>query len=287
MGPHRILAAASAALGQRVVSYSPAGGGSIAQTGVIETQNGQRYILKTGFPGRMFPCEANGLGELAKPGVIRTPVVAAANDRMLIIEYIAQSLRPKDFFQRFGQSLARLHRTTAENFGFYEDNFIGATPQPNRPEDDEASDWTAFYLNKRLLYQYRLAERNGYASARLRTGFLKLESRIASLLEGSEEPPALLHGDLWGGNYLCDERGDAVLIDPAVYYGHREAELAMTKLFGGFSPEFYRAYQQEYPLKEGWQRREGLYLLYHVMNHLNLFGTGYLSQAERILGEYV
>jgi fructosamine-3-kinase len=113
--------------------------------------------------------------------------------------------------------------------------------------------------------------------------FWKLESIYPHLMAGSEEPPALLHGDLWGGNYLCDQAGEPVLIDPAVYYGHREADLGMTRLFGGFSREFYRAYDQEFPLKPGVEQREPLYLLYHVFNHLNLFGSGYYGQAVDLI----
>lgn len=144
-----------------------------------------------------------------------------------------------------------------------------------------------FYYNKRLLFQYRLAERNGYATAALRNGISKLESRIHTILSGSEELPCLLHGDLWSGNFLCDSLGNPVLIDPAVYYGHREADLAMTRLFGGFPETFYRAYDKEYPLAAGYFYREGLYKLYHVLNHLNLFGTGYLGEAESILKFYL
>ncbi len=114
----------------------------------------------------------------------------------------------------------------------------------------------------------------------------RLEHHLPSLLEGTDEPPSLLHGDLWGGNFLVDDEGGPVLIDPAVYYGHREAELAMTSLFGGFGPAFYSAYQQEWPLPEGWADRTGLYQLYHVLNHLNLFGGGYGHQAEAIIGRY-
>lgn len=242
-----------------------------------------KVFIKSGTPGDVYRCEANGLKELAKAGVIRIPKVFQTGDDHLITEYIPSGNKGRGFFATFGRQLALLHRYCSDRFGFFEDNYIGANPQPNIPRAREAFEWTTFYFNKRLLFQYHLAEKNYYITSSLKSGFLKLEKNIDKLLAGSEEPPSLLHGDLWGGNYLCDENAIAVLIDPAVYYGHREADLAMTKLFGGFSPDFYEAYQLEYPLLPGWEQREPIYRLYHVLNHLNLFGTAYLSEAESLL----
>lgn len=260
---------------------------NVSSGGVIRTRSGATYFLKTGPAGRIYRCEANGLAELAKPGVIPVAEAAAVGDDFILTRYIERGTPAPGFFEAFGRALARMHRHTAETFGFYEDNFIGANPQPNRAEGAERTDWASFYFNQRLLFQYRLAERNGYATAFLRAGLSRLESRLPALLQGSEEPPSLIHGDLWSGNFLCGPSGRAVLIDPAVYYGHREAELAMTRLFGGFPETFYRAYRQQYPLPEGWDYRERLYRLYHVLNHLNLFGTGYLPEAEAILRFYL
>ena len=274
-------------LNEKVVSSSSVGGGCIADSRKIITESGREFFLKSGNEKkRMFRCEANGLKELAKVQCVRIPQVVAVDDDFLLLEYIPQGSRSDRFFEEFGQNLAQLHRFQSARFGFYEDNYIGATPQLNIPDREEEKDWTAFYFNKRLLYQYKLAEKNGYVTPRLKSSFSKLESKISSILTGSEEPPCLLHGDLWGGNYLCDKAGKAVLIDPAVYYGHREADLAMTKLFGGFTQDFYNSYNQEYPLPEGRQYRENIYKLYHVLNHLNLFGTGYLFEAEQILESY-
>ena len=271
-------------LNEKIISSSSVGGGCIADSRKIRTESGREFFLKLGNKGdRMFRCEANGLKELAKAQCIRIPQVVAVEDDWLLLEYIPQGSRSKHFFEEFGQRLARLHRFHSDKFGFYEDNYIGATPQLNIPDKEEEKDWVAFYFNKRLLYQYKLAEKNGYVSPRMKSSFSKLESKIDSILKGSEEAPCLLHGDLWGGNYLCNENGEAVLIDPAVYYGHREADLAMTKLFGGFSPAFYESYLREYPLPAGWEYRENIYKLYHILNHLNLFGTGYLHEAEQIL----
>lgn len=252
----------------------------------ITTVSGRECFLKTGRPSQAFRCEADGLAELATAGTLNIVKPLAVGDNFIVTEYTGRGTPSPGFFENFGRDLARMHRYTATQFGFYEDNFIGANPQENIASGEEKHDWPAFYFNKRLLFQYRLAERNGYATASLSEGFRRMESRIGVLLEGSAEQPCLLHGDLWSGNYMCGSDGEAVLIDPAVYYGHREADLAMTKLFGGFPPAFYRAYQREYPLKEGWERREGLYRLYHVMNHLNLFGRSYLAEAEHIISQY-
>lgn len=275
-------------LNEKIISSTSVGGGCIADSRKIATESGKEFFLKSGnMSNRMFQCEANGLKELAKAQCIRIPQVVAVEDDFLLLEYIPQGIRSRHFFEDFGRNLAKLHRFQSDKFGFYEDNYIGATSQPNIPDKREEKDWVAFYFNKRLLYQYKLVEINGYVTPRMKNSFSRLESKINSILEGSEEPPCLLHGDLWGGNYLCDEAGEAVLIDPAVYYGHREADLAMTKLFGGFTQDFYDSYNQEYPLSENWQYRENIYKLYHVLNHLNLFGTGYLFEAEQILENYV
>jgi fructosamine-3-kinase len=235
----------------------------------------------------MFIREANGLRELAKPKVIRIPEVLLVGEDFILMEFIRSGAKRSGFFDSFGRQLARLHRHHGERFGFYEDNFIGASPQKNISNDNESLSWPSFYMNNRLLFQLHLAEKNGYTTEKLRRGFHFLESKIETILCGSGEEPSLLHGDLWGGNYLSDEDGGAVLIDPAVYYGHREADIAMTKLFGGFSADFYNAYQEEFPLKEGAEYREDIYKLYHVMNHLNLFGMGYYSQAEHLLWRYL
>ena len=274
-------------LGEDLTGMSSVGGGCIADSQVITTRSGRKFFLKQGFSNGMFRKEANGLKELAKPGVIKVPDVIDCGDDYLILEHIEQGSKKKDFFEDFGHKLALLHRFEGEHFGFFEDNFIGSTPQENIPSEDEAHNWPLFYWNKRLMFQFRLAEKNGYADNTMQHLFASLEKVYEKILEGSEEAPSLMHGDLWAGNYMSDIKGNPVLIDPAVYYGHREADLAMTKLFGGFSAAFYRAYEETWPLQEGASEREPIYLLYHVMNHLNLFGTGYYSQAIRLLEKLI
>ncbi len=258
----------------------------VTHGGIIQTHSGQTYFLKRGLPGRQYRCEAHGLHELGQTGEIVVADPVAVGEDFVLTRYVIPGKMPSDFFTDLGRSLARVHRHTAATFGFYEDNFIGATPQLNRAEGAEKNDWTVFYFQKRLKYQYRLAERNGYVSSSLRSDFAFLERHLPEWLKGSEEAPCLIHGDLWSGNFLCGPSGEGVLIDPAVYYGHREAELAMTRLFGGFPAAFYRAYMEEYPLPEGWKFRENLYRLYHLLNHLNLFGRGYLPEVEETLHSY-
>lgn len=270
-------------LNDEITSSTSIGGGCIAQTQTISTRRGTKFFLKSGFKNGMFQCEANGLNELRKAQCIRIPEVIHVGEDFLLLQHIPSGRKNHEFFANFGKQLACLHKINNTQFGFFENNFIGATPQINLPGH---SNWIDFYFTNRLKYQYNLAEKNGYVTNELKALFKHIESTIHSILEGSNEPPALLHGDLWGGNYMVDADGEPVLIDPAVYYGHREADLAMTKLFGGFNADFYKAYEQEYPLKEGHSYREPIYLLYHVMNHLNLFGQSYLQQCIQLMSAY-
>lgn len=239
---------------------------------------------KTGPAGDSFKCEANGLKELAKADVLPVARVISYGPNFITTEYIASTRPSEDFFNKFGKGLAQLHKYKQPEYGFYENNFIGATPQLNIPSEGEKHNWAQFFFNKRLLPQYLLLEDSEKVTERIKIGFAKLEREIDSLLSGAEsEGASLLHGDLWSGNYICNTRDQAVLIDPAVYYGHREADLAMTRLFGYFPPDFYSAYNSEYPLMDGWQEREKIYQLYHLMNHLNLFGKSYLVEVERLI----
>ncbi len=273
-------------LGEPVNASSSVSGGSIANSQIIESISGKRYFLKTGFNSLMFINEANGLNELRKAECIIIPKVIAADKQFLLLELITSDGRKDNFWSLFGEQFAQLHRFTNETFGFYENNYIGATPQMNIAKNREKTDWAEFYFNKRLLFQFELAEKNGYATKEFISAFSVIETKTDQILKGSEEPPALLHGDLWSGNFMTSTKGEPVIIDPAVYYGHREADLAMTHLFGGFSNEFYNSYLKTYPLKEGWEHRQNIYLLYHVLNHLNLFGMGYYSQSLRLMNYY-
>ncbi|MCJ8331542.1 MAG: fructosamine kinase family protein [Lentisphaeria bacterium] len=266
-------------LGDRISSRQSLSGGSIANTQLIRCESQTEYVIKSEASDGDFIKEANGLRELAKADAITIPNVIHAETDFLILDYIQSASPAADFMANFGRNFARLHRYQAAEFGFYEDNFIGSTAQQNT----QCSDWTEFFWVNRLEFQLKLAETNGYSSDELRRLMGQLEANLASIFAGSEEKPALLHGDFWSGNFICGSDGQAVIIDPAVYYGHREADLAMTRLFGGFNQSFYAAYEADFPLTPGHEQRENIYKLYHILNHLNIFGSGYYSQAIALL----
>ncbi len=268
---------------QKVTSITPLGGGCIGNAMKVTVESGTNYFIKQYENSKMHFAEANGLNELKATNSIRIPRVVKVNDNFLILEFIESASKVKNFSEKFGVQFAQLHKTTNMMFGYFENNFIGSTEQINLPQTNS---WTEFYFNNRLLYQYKLAEKNGYSTEELKKGIQHIEDNIENILEGSEENPSLLHGDLWAGNYITDQRGNPCLIDPAVYYGHREADLAMTKLFGGFDSKFYSAYNEEFPLIEGWEHRENIYKLYHILNHLNLFGSGYYQQVIELIKYY-
>jgi fructosamine-3-kinase len=273
-------------LNEKIISSSSLSGGCIADSRKIVTESGSKYFLKSysGSSSEILTNEANGLKELEKAGAIKVPRVIYQDQSVLLLEYINIGNKKKNFWELFGQNFAKLHKQQSTQYGFYENNFIGSNPQMNLPMKNN---WLDFYWENRILYQFKLAEQNGYISHDFRIIFEKFEKIIPSIISGSEELPSVLHGDLWSGNYMVAENGEPVLIDPAVYYGHREADLAMTKLFGGFDSDFYSAYNEAYPLPENWENRIDLYKLYHILNHLNLFGTGYYSHAVSIIKNYI
>lgn len=270
------------------------GGGCITDAAVAAFGDGSRVFVKRadGLPG-MFQAEAEGLRTLAATQAIRVPRVLAVAAEALVLELIESAPRKRGFAEDFGRRFAALHRHRGQACGFPGANFIGATPQPNRPLDasweeaavDDGSGWPAFYLERRLRFQARLALQNGDGGRLLRL-LDRAEAQLRELLAAAIEPPSLLHGDLWSGNFIVDERGEACLIDPAVYYGHREADLAMTRLFGGFDSAFYAAYGEALPLAPGHADRLPVYQLYHILNHFNLFGGAYHEQARRILAHH-
>ncbi len=269
---------------QKVTSIISLGGGCIGNAMKVTVENGTSYFVKSYMNKKMHEVEANGLSELKTANAIRIPRVVKFNDNFLILEFIESAPKCSNFSEKFGRQFADMHRITSRKYGYFEDNFIGSTEQINVPQNES---WSEFYFENRLMFQFRLAEKNGHSTNELKSGMKDIEKNIDKIILGSEEKPTLLHGDLWGGNYIVDQRGNPVLIDPAVYYGHREADLAMTKLFGGFDPNFYSAYQEEFPLKEEWEYRENVYKLYHILNHLNLFGSGYYSQAMSLIKYYI
>ncbi len=273
------------AVQSKIAKVNSLSGGCISNAYEIIFDSNESLFLKINSSlDDMFLKEANGLTELQKANEVRVPEVKLVEKEFILLEMIKSNSKKKSFWEDFGKSFARMHRFSSSNFGFYEDNYIGSNPQKNINNDK--LNWTDFYFNNRILFQYKLAEKNGYTTNELKSGINFIESAITQILSGSEEPPSLLHGDLWSGNFMIDDNGDACIIDPAVYYGHREADLAMTKLFGGYSSQFYISYNEEWQLKAGYEYRENIYKLYHVLNHLNLFGMGYYPQAISLINSY-
>lgn len=276
-----------------VTSHSGVGGGCISQAHAIELADGRHYFLKWNpapLEG-MFERECEGLDALAAVGAIRVPQALGTGGEVgtevppfVVMEAIGQGRQAADFFTVFGHQFATLHRhSVGGRFGFEHDNYLGATPQPNRWERDACE----FWKKQRLGFQLRLARQTGADDPELRSLGERLMNRLDDYLGAITEPPSLLHGDLWSGNFLTGEGGEPVLIDPACYCGHREADLAMTMLFGGFGSRFYSAYEEVWPLEEGSSERLEIYKLYHLLNHLNLFGSSYRGQCVAILQRLV
>jgi len=284
-----IAAAIGAATGRDFdpVRQESAGGGCINRSLTLLGRDGRRFFLKLNSADKadMFAAEAEGLAELERSGTIRVPRPIARGvtgpESWLVLEYL--ELGGRGSSADLGRRLAALHRVICNTHGWHRDNAIGATHQPNGPMDS----WVDFYRERRLKFQLDLARRNG-ADRRLLENGERLMVDMEAFFSGHTPVPSLLHGDLWGGNYAY-AGGEPVLFDPAVYYGDRETDLAMTELFGGFPGDFYAAYREAWPLEPGYGLRRDLYNLYHVLNHYNLFGGGYGSQAagmlDRLLAE--
>jgi fructosamine-3-kinase len=262
----------------------PVAGGCINQAWVM-AEGCRVHFVKTNRAAAlsMFEAELAGLETLAYSATVRVPrplcVGSTADLAWLVLEYLPLSRRdsPRNDAQ-LGESLAAMHRCLGPTFGWDRDNTIGATPQHN----PASTDWPGFWREHRLNYQLKLAHENGYRAA-LEPEASRLLNSMDDCFTGYFPVASLLHGDLWSGNAAELESGEPVLFDPAVYYGDREADLAMTELFGGFGSDFYAAYVASWPLDAGYPVRRDFYNLYHVLNHLNLFGTGYLAQAQRLL----
>lgn len=258
-------------------------GGSINSAYRI-SGGGHRYFVKLNQADKldMFEAEADGLQELAGAKAIRIPDLVcfgkAEGKSWLVTEYIELGSGAGDSAQHLGQQLAALHRHTSERFGWFRYNIIGSTPQQNNWSDN----WVEFYRDYRLQYQLRLAAKNGFTGS-LQSKGERLLADLPAFFSTYSPTPSLLHGDLWGGNCSFDETGQPVIFDPAVYYGDREADIAMTELFGGFGSGFYEAYNGAWPLDQGYKVRKQLYNLYHILNHANLFGSSYASQAESMI----
>lgn len=283
------------ALTARVQRATPLSGGDINEAYRLELSDGRRVFLKTrrDAPPGLFAAEATGLEWLRAAfadnshDALTIPEVIACSDAasgasFLVLELLEPGPRRSDFDEHLGRGLARLHRSGAPSFGFHQDNFIGLLPQSNRP----APSWAEFYRRERIERQLELPRAQALIPSSLRRRIDKLLSDLQRWV-GPDEPPARLHGDLWGGNLHGTADGRPALIDPAVYGGHREMDLAMMRLFGGFSSRTFAAYEEAYPLAPGHEDRVALWQMYPVLVHVNLFGGSYVSQLARLVDRYV
>ncbi|MFC1536679.1 fructosamine kinase family protein [Pseudomonadota bacterium] len=270
----------------KIINRQSISGGSINSAYRIDTESNHSFFVKLNREALlpMFEAEMDGLNELRKPSAIRVPEPtlcgAGKGYAWIITEFIPFGRAGGDSESLFGNQFAAMHRFHSDRFGWYRDNTIGSTPQINRWDDN----WVAFFRDQRLGFQLELAADNGYKGS-LQTKGEQLQVNLGSFFESYKPASSLMHGDLWGGNKGVDETGNPVIFDPAVYYGDREADLAMTSLFGGFSSRFYDAYNEAWPLDEGYSVRKTLYNLYHILNHANLFGGGYAMQAEGMMDQ--
>lgn len=266
-------------------------GGDINKAYGLTLNTGDKIFMKANAKSNaaFFTAEAAGLSAIASTKAISTPkIICTGTDdgedvgySFLLLEFIKSSGKISTYWETFAQELAAMHKAdVGKEFGFSQDNFIGARPQQNTP----AISWISFFRDQRLAPQFEAAD--SYFSPSDREKITKLLDNMDRFLIEPEQP-SLLHGDLWSGNVMCGSDGKAMLIDPACYVGHREADLAMTELFGGFPQSFYDVYKEAFPLQPGYEERRDLYNLYQLLNHLNLFGPTYLDPVLSIVGEYV
>jgi len=261
------------------------GGGSINDAYHLQSSNQSYFIkLNKSHLAFMFEAEARGLEEIKALNCIRVPNVICHGQTdthsYLVLEYIELSSPSEQSSKRLGTQLAKLHQHSQNFYGWHIDNTIGSTPQDN----SRSHDWITFWQQHRLGQQLIFAAQNGF-TGQIQDKGQQLLALLPIFFDNYTPQPALLHGDLWGGNAASDPQGNPVIFDPACYYGDRETDIAMTELFGGFSSNFYSSYQAQYPLDPGYKTRKTLYNLYHILNHLNLFGGSYLSQSENMINQ--
>lgn len=267
-------------------SSQAVGGGCINESYKLSSSAGNFFIkfnTATAFPG-MFENEASGLKLLADTQTITIPGVIgcgeAGKQAFLLLQYIEGGIPGSGFWHEFGIKLADLHKNTCDYFGLDHNNYIGSLPQSNKTH----TDFIGFYISERIEPQLKAARNKGALSQSDTRYFDSLFKSLHNIIP--HEKPALLHGDLWSGNFMVTKQGAPCLIDPAVYFGHRETDIAMTQLFGGFNPEFYHAYNQAWPMEKGWQHRMDIFNLYPLLVHVNLFGGSYASQVLRIIRQF-
>ena len=269
-----------------IQDFKPVGGGCINNGGKLITNEGPFFVKYNDdrYEG-MFDTEARGLKLLNDADAIHIPRVfatgkAPGNQIFIILEWIDSKGRQKDFWEQFGHELANLHKVSDDSFGLDFDNYIGSLPQYN----NRHSNWIEFFKEERIERQIAIGQDKGSLPKDTIKGLRNLYPHLNDIFP--DESPALLHGDLWGGNFMVNEAGEPALIDPAVYFGHREMELAFTQMFGGFDQQFYQAYHEAFPLEKGFEARKDLYNIYPVLVHVNLFGGAYLYELQEIINQY-
>jgi protein-ribulosamine 3-kinase len=260
-----------------IAEVTRVGGGCISPSARVLADSGATFFLKWSdgdAPRSLFSAEARGLAQLAASGAVRVPAVIAFDEEWLLLEWLEPGPALEGTWSRLGQELAAVHRVRAHAFGDNADNFIGPLPQSNAESDN----WPAFWRARRITPQLVRAQQ---AFARQDVTRLEhfLETLEDLLAPGDEDGASLLHGDLWSGNVYITDGGQAALVDPSAYYGHREVDLAMAALFGGFDRSFFEAYDAEWSLQPGWEERRAAYQLYYLLVHVNLFGAGYVSST--------
>lgn len=273
-------------LNEAVTSLKPISGGDISQAYKLKTPLNTFFLKVNTSEGafNMFQTEAYGLQLIRDTNIIKTPKVITCdtfqNSAFLLMEFIQSKSPASKDFENLGHQLAQLHKCTSDNFGLNKDNFIGRLPQSNKTHQS----WLDFYTTERLLPQLELAKKSEYLSDAECPSEIKIKENLNALFTNIK--PSLLHGDLWSGNYLISEDGIPYLIDPAVYHGHHEVDIAMTKLFGGFGSEFYSSYNAIIPQNKDTHARIEIYQLYFLLVHLNLFGRSYYGSVLTILKKY-
>ncbi|MGD2027677.1 MAG: fructosamine kinase family protein [Anaerolineales bacterium] len=265
-----------------VVQTRAVGGGCINTSVRLQTAGGAGFFLKTNSscPEDMFAKEVAGLEALAVEGGPRVPKPFLHGANFLLMEDLAPAGKAGNYWAVFGRQMAALHQHTDPQFGFKGDNYIGSTPQPNPWTEDGYE----FFAKHRLAHQAELARKRGLLSLKEAEGVSRIAARLTDLVP--EQPASILHGDLWSGNATTDSEGQPAIIDPAAYYGWAEADLAMMVLFGRPAGHFWQAYQEVRPLEPEWQERFPVYNLYHLLNHLNLFGRGYHGQVISVVRRF-
>jgi fructosamine-3-kinase len=267
---------------KQILEMHSVNGGSINDAYYVRTKS-QEYFIKLNIhaPKGMFEKECDGLLLLENTGQVKVPKVYTYSDNYLVLEW-KKGKKQAQTQEQLGREIAALHQSKGDFFGLNADNFIGKLPQINKKTDN----WLEFFRDHRLGYQLDLAEKNGNLTPQRRELSQKLLDSLDKWIP-KEQQPVLLHGDLWGGNWIVGDNGEPYLIDPAVFYGEREFEIAFTEMFDGFSPIFYAAYEEVLPLSKGYDERKRLYQLYYILVHLNIFGEIYGRSVDRILKYYV